>query len=342
MQLLTRRDFLKMVGLSFVGLGLAPFEHYWGSESGERLCRVTAHFIHLYSQPDFSAERLARRFRDELLHVYYDIDTGVGRNSLWNRVWGGFVYSGFLQPVDYILNEPLESLPAGGQLLEVSVPFTQSVLPKTKDGWMPNYRLYFGSVHWGGELLPGPDGEPWYLIEDFFQRKYLAKAAHLKPVEDCTMAPLSTEVPPGDKHILVSRPEQYLWAYEGDTVVLESKISSGVPDREDLPEGEIPRDTPPGSYHITVKTPTRHMGSKRMSADPESGALPGVPWVCFFDKTGYALHGTYWHANFGNRMSSGCINLPNPAALWLYRWTTPAVPPGERQFSAWGTRVDVL
>jgi lipoprotein-anchoring transpeptidase ErfK/SrfK len=57
--------------------------------------------------------------------------------------------------------------------------------------------------------------------------------------------------------------------------------------------------------------------------------LPGVPWVCYISWTGVSLHGTYWHNNFGVPQSHGCINLTPEAALWLYRWSDPFVPPGE-------------
>ncbi|MEJ2607147.1 MAG: L,D-transpeptidase, partial [Anaerolineales bacterium] len=45
--------------------------------------------------------------------------------------------------------------------------------------------------------------------------------------------------------------------------------------------------------------------------------LPGVPFTMYFYK-GYALHGTYWHNNFGTPMSHGCINLRTPDAEWLF------------------------
>ena len=37
---------------------------------------------------------------------------------------------------------------------------------------------------------------------------------------------------------------------------------------------------------------------------------------------GHALHGTYWHNNFGAIMSHGCVNLPMDFAEWLYGWTS--------------------
>ena len=46
--------------------------------------------------------------------------------------------------------------------------------------------------------------------------------------------------------------------------------------------------------------------------------LPNVPYVMYFTSEGYAIRGTYWHHNFGRPMSHGCVNLPTPAAQWMY------------------------
>ena len=56
--------------------------------------------------------------------------------------------------------------------------------------------------------------------------------------------------------------------------------------------------------------------------------LPGVPWTSFFRSPGgYALHGTYWHNNFGLQMSHGCVNMRNEDALFIFRWSTPVYDP---------------
>lgn len=47
--------------------------------------------------------------------------------------------------------------------------------------------------------------------------------------------------------------------------------------------------------------------------------LPAVPYVMYFHGN-YGLHGTYWHNNFGQPMSHGCVNLPTDAAQWLFNW----------------------
>jgi lipoprotein-anchoring transpeptidase ErfK/SrfK len=69
-----------------------------------------------------------------------------------------------------------------------------------------------------------------------------------------------------------------------------------------------------------------------MSNDGEEGAghpydLPGVPWVSFFTGTGISFHGTYWHNDYGQPRSHGCVNLTPADAKFIYRWTRPAVPP---------------
>jgi lipoprotein-anchoring transpeptidase ErfK/SrfK len=61
--------------------------------------------------------------------------------------------------------------------------------------------------------------------------------------------------------------------------------------------------------------------------------LPNVPDVMFFYKA-YALHGTYWHNNFGQPMSHGCVNLRTEDARWLYEWSGPVVPAGKNSVRA--------
>ncbi|HLL49593.1 MAG TPA: L,D-transpeptidase [Thermomicrobiales bacterium] len=48
--------------------------------------------------------------------------------------------------------------------------------------------------------------------------------------------------------------------------------------------------------------------------------------MLYFTNRGHALHGTYWHTNFGAPMSHGCVNLPLDVAAWLYRWAPIGTP----------------
>ena len=47
--------------------------------------------------------------------------------------------------------------------------------------------------------------------------------------------------------------------------------------------------------------------------------LPGVPWVMYYYDE-YAIHGAYWHANFGTPTSHGCTNMTIAEAKALYSW----------------------
>lgn len=122
-----------------------------------------------------------------------------------------------------------------------------------------------------------------------------------------------------EKWIEVDLSEQKLRAWEGNNLFLETLISSGKP--------WTPTIT--GEFRIWSKFHFAKMsGGSKVRGDYYY--LPNVPYIMYFYKD-FALHGTYWHSNFGTRMSRGCVNLPIPIAEKLYYWTTPQVP-GDRHY----------
>jgi hypothetical protein len=62
-------------------------------------------------------------------------------------------------------------------------------------------------------------------------------------------------------------------------------------------------------------------------AGSERYRVDDVPWAQFV-YLGQAVHGAYWHSEWGNRRSHGCVNLAPKDAKWLYDWTAPHVPDG--------------
>jgi lipoprotein-anchoring transpeptidase ErfK/SrfK len=110
---------------------------------------------------------------------------------------------------------------------------------------------------------------------------------------------------------------------------------------EKLAEDELPTDTPTGRFRVLTKMPCRHMGNGKLTSDPLAYELPGVPWTMIFHEWGVALHGAYWHDNFGTRMSHGCVNLRPADALWLFRWTDPVYVPGEWATQGRGTWIEI-
>lgn len=81
-----------------------------------------------------------------------------------------------------------------------------------------------------------------------------------------------------------------------------------------------------GRYHIYLKVRSQAMSGPGYY-------LPNVPYVMFFYRA-YSLHGTYWHSNFGQPMSHGCVNLRTEDAQWLYEWSGPVVPAGRNSVRA--------
>jgi lipoprotein-anchoring transpeptidase ErfK/SrfK len=289
--------------------------------------RVCSELIYVYKEPDFSSERISRRKRDQLISLVEEVtpDSGPAYNPRWYRIPGGYVHSAYVQVVKLLPpNPPLGSIPNTGILGEVTVPYTRTQRYTRMGGWQPLYRIYFGSVHWITAREKGPDGLTWYRLRDHYVGvDYHVAAAVLRPIEPKEYSPLSTHIPADEKVIHVSIADQYLTAYEGSRVVLECPVSTGRPSPPDLPEDAIPSDTPVGNFRIQTKMPSRHMGDGRLTNDISAYELPGVPWTMVITDTGVAFHGTYWHDNFGRRMSSGCINMRNPDALWLFRWANP-------------------
>jgi hypothetical protein len=337
---LSRREFIKMSGLALGGLatmsftGAVPSFPYVDEQGYGNLARVAINQVDVRSRPSDEAPIVGNRFRDQLIHIYDEVhpaDAPQFYNTLWYKVWGGFIHSAHLQIVKVALNGAAGFVPESGQLAEVTVPYTTAYQLKNQEGWVlwRGSRLYFDTTHWVTGVDTGPDGEPWYQITSELSKteKYYAPAKHLRILSPEEYAPIASDVLPEQKRIEVFLAEQTLRAYEGDRLALETKISSGIPNSR-LSKNELPTATPRGRFRIYAKQPSKHMGSITGNPDAEETggfSLPGVPWTCFFASPGgYAFHGTYWHNNFGLQMSHGCINMRNEDARWLFRWSTPS------------------
>lgn len=343
--MITRRKFLVYTAIGLGNLAFRPWSGWNIDADDGEIGRVTIQSVSVYSKPSDKSRILYQRYRDELVHLYDEIESedGPGYNPLWYRVWRGYIHSAYLQRVKVHLN-PIESdiQVKSGQLAEVTVPFTQTMryLPYKKE-WEPLYRLYYGSTHWVMGVEPGPDGLRWYRLHDELnEAEYHVQAADLRFIPVGEFTPLAPQVSPFDKRIEVSIAMQTLTAYEKDQVVFTTKISTGIPDRQNTP-GIIPTDTPTGEFRVYSKMPSKHMGDGQLTADLEAYELPGVPWTTFFAPNGVAFHGTYWHNNFGMTMSHGCVNMRTEEAKWIYRWTTPVSSSDTWEQTGYGTLVIV-
>ncbi len=117
-----------------------------------------------------------------------------------------------------------------------------------------------------------------------------------------TIATGATAPADGYRWIEVNLTSQTLTAWQGDVAVMHTYISAGLP----------ATPTVTGRFKVGTK-----YSSQRMTGPGYD--LPGVPWVMYF-YSGYAIHGAYWHNNFGQPMSHGCVNMNSGEAQMLYNW----------------------
>ncbi|HFQ95127.1 MAG TPA: LysM peptidoglycan-binding domain-containing protein [Anaerolineae bacterium] len=122
------------------------------------------------------------------------------------------------------------------------------------------------------------------------------------PIKKRPNRPAGFRPPNARKWIEVDLSQQRLYAHENGQIVFTTLISSG----------RSPYHTPIGRFRVWAKV-------RRQTMSGPGYRLPNVQWVMYFAGEN-AIHGTYWHNNFGHPMSHGCVNATNKAARWLYNW----------------------
>jgi hypothetical protein len=147
-------------------------------------------------------------------------------------------------------------------------------------------------------------GLNWYLV-GVGQWLDQGKVALVTP--DSTPPP---GVPAGSRWIEVNLDQQTLAAYDHGQLVFATLTASGLP----------PWYTRPGVFQIYQKLEVTPMSGSFTADFSDYYYLQDVPWVMYYDRA-RALHGTYWHNEFGSERSHGCVNLTIADAHWLYNWT---------------------
>jgi lipoprotein-anchoring transpeptidase ErfK/SrfK len=179
-----------------------------------------------------------------------------------------------------------------------------------------------------GDFDEGATAAVFNTEEVDYPKTSLAQANPIVPGDTQVLG--TTTASGEEKWIEVSLDKQQVTAWEGNRVVMQFPISSGLWSA-----------TPKGDFNIWYKTRYQKMegGKKELGTYYN---LPNVPSNMFFYK-GYALHGAYWHNNFGQPMSHGCVNEPLAQAAAIFEWAGPVVPEGQNYVKATpenpGTRV---
>ena len=117
----------------------------------------------------------------------------------------------------------------------------------------------------------------------------------------------------GGRSLVISLGQQALWAFENGAVVRTTYVSTGTEKFA----------TPAGLFFVNSKVPVQDMEGV---LGGEYYNVPQVPDVMYFTDRGHAIHGAYWHSNFGVPMSHGCINLPLDVSVWMYEWAPVGMP----------------
>jgi hypothetical protein len=330
----SRRDFLKLSGAAILSLLVSDLhiEHVW-AEQAPMQGRVVYRSLVVRDAPAFTGRQINSVHFDNALDILAQVYGGADGD--YNRVWyqlgtGSYVYSGGVQPVKTLLNPLVPVIPETGVLGEITIPYADSVWAINRSPY-PGPRLYYGTTHWvDGVVTDQRDGSLWYKSYDnLYNSHYYTRPEWMHIFSPGELAPLSPNVPEEQKHIEINLDRQVLLAFEWDVLVYAARVATGQKNYE----------SPTGWFHTFHKRPTYHMtgGADEFSVFD----LPGVPWDSYITDGGAAIHGTYWHNDFGHPHSHGCINMAPLDAKWIYRWTLPTVPPGERlQLQpGYGTRV---
>ena len=143
----------------------------------------------------------------------------------------------------------------------------------------------------------------WYRVDD-------DKWVRQTEVSLVDVTPAHVDIPDDAFWVEIDLYEQTVAAYEGDRLVYATLVSSGL---NRWPTGE-------GLFQVS----DRFESVKRSGAEGKIDYyfIEEVPYTMFFDmKTEIALHGAYWHDNFGYKASHGCVNLPPQDSEWLFFWS---------------------
>jgi lipoprotein-anchoring transpeptidase ErfK/SrfK len=205
----------------------------------------------------------------------------------------------------------LYALMIAGMLLLATPVFAAEDMDEIRDLAAPDLKLTIPAGK--AELLPplpftGPQVGP--IIKQGFANDVERWTTAFIPRDLDNLTPI--EFPETEERwIRVDLSEQVVIAYERDRPVRGFVISSGLP--------RTPTVT--GTYRIRTKVQSQTMtGGNRAAGNYYD--LDNVQWVQYFYED-YSFHGTYWHKNFGQPMSHGCLNMTISDAKWLFDWADP-------------------
>lgn len=303
--------------------------------SSERLGRIAVGMVDIKAKPDYFDETIVGRYYEDAVIPWYRevIGPWPWRNvQRWVETEEGFVWGPYVQPVKNEPNQPIEAIPEGaeGMWVEVTVPWVNATLENPEpfaywwylrvDNKTP-LRFYYSQVLWVDRIKEDYDGTILYRINERYGNPgdlLWAPGEAFRPISEDEVAPISPNVENKQIVVDVALNRQTLSCFEDGREVYFCRISSG----------KAPYTTELSPYG----TEGHHIWRKLYSLQMAGGSydfgwtIPGVGWTSLFIPGGVAIHSTFWHNNYGEPSSHGCINVSPEDAKWIFRWTNPIVP----------------
>lgn len=288
-----------------------------------RMGRVTAAGTTFYDKPERGAKRVAYRRRDETFIITDEVRApGLNvHNDLWYETEEGFVFSAWVQPMIKHGPQPtFHNVGKWGFWGEICQPYTSAKMAPNPSA-EEKYRYYYGTTYRVISVRRDDQGNNWYELFDELPptASYWVLAKDVRRIPRSEIAPISPFV--GDKRIEVDLGKQVVTCFENGEAVFSCRCASGAAFK--MGDGTVADfSTPKGEHFVLLKQASRHMIGEDENS-PDYFDLPGIPWDTFFDLEGRAIHGTYWHNDYGVPRSHGCVNVSIDDARWVYRWTHP-------------------
>lgn len=306
----------------------------------ERLGRVAVGMVELKMRPDLDSQTLGVLYEDAVLPWLREVSGAkpayIFNNQRWVETPEGFIYGPYLQPVWNRPNEPVADLPPSsrepGMWAEVTVPYADAVLDKdapSSNSWVEArideglpLHLIYGQTFWVDQIRRSDSGAVFYRVNPNYYGgvdMLWAEAEAFKPISVDELAPINPDA--ADKRIVVDVTHQTLSCFEGSNEVYFCRVSTGA--KYDMYGNVVDKwATPVGSHRVARKYISLQMSGGTTGAGYD---LPGIAWTTIFATGGVAIHSTFWHNNFGDPVSHGCVNCLPDDARWIFRWNAPEV-----------------
>jgi hypothetical protein len=259
------------------------------------------------------------------VHVYSSLRDALRSNSPKRTLGKGFIYLSWIDRFDKEGQIVYQIAPGeyvrGDNVSRISTAkfqgLTFSETPKNAFGWVLNGG--YSSIGPGWDKAHTNNFYYRYEVVQIYEKVkvgdfewYMIKPGEWIEQRQISMVQPDLNPPEGvedDRWISVNLFEQTITAYEDGELVFATAVSSGL-------RGWWTR---PGVFQVYKKLDTDDMQGAFEADRSDFYYLEDVPWVLYYDDA-RAIHGTYWHNNYGWQQSHGCVNLAPADAQWIFNW----------------------